>query len=89
MPKPITIEDIKVILTQPGKSRLCIVKVVTSEPGLYGLGCATFTQRIFAVASSDRAPPEAVLAGQRCRPHPRDLEYVDGAWLLAQWTGAQ
>ena len=52
MSKPITIEDVQIILTQPGRSRLAIVKVITSEPGLYGLGCATFTQRIFAVQAA-------------------------------------
>src|SRR6187397_2400738 len=49
MTKPITIKDVQVILTQPQGSRLIIVKVITSEPGLYGLGCATFTQRFHAV----------------------------------------
>ncbi len=52
MAKPITIKDIKVILTQPAGSRLVIVKVITSEPGLYGLGCATFTQRFHAVVAA-------------------------------------
>ena len=41
----VTIRDIKVILTEPDGIRLVIVKVETSEPGLYGVGCATFTQR--------------------------------------------
>ena len=49
MAKPITITDVQTILTQPQGSRLIIVKVLTSEPGLYGLGCATFTQRFHAV----------------------------------------
>ncbi|MBZ0301994.1 MAG: starvation-sensing protein RspA [Anaerolineae bacterium] len=49
---PVTIQDIKVIATQPGHSRLIIVKVITSEPGLYGLGCATFTQRWHAVVAA-------------------------------------
>ena len=49
MSKPITITDVQTILTQPQGSRLIIVKVLTSEPGLYGLGCATFTQRFHAV----------------------------------------
>jgi mannonate dehydratase len=49
MSKPVTIRDVQVILTQPDRSRLVIVKVLTSEPGLYGLGCATFTQRFHAV----------------------------------------
>src|SRR5689334_11873623 len=42
---PLKITDIKTILTAPAKIRLVVVKVRTSEPGLYGLGCATFTQR--------------------------------------------
>lgn len=44
---PITIRDVKTFMIQtdgPGR-RFIIVKVETSEPGLYGLGCATFTQR--------------------------------------------
>lgn len=44
------ITDIQVYLLQPEKARLAIVKVMTNEQGLYGLGCATFTQRIGAVA---------------------------------------
>lgn len=52
MAKPITIQDVQVILTQPQGSRLVIVKVITSEPGLYGLGCATFTQRFHAVVAA-------------------------------------
>lgn len=49
---PVTIKDIKVITTMPAGSRLVIVKVITSEPGLYGLGCATFTQRWNAVVTA-------------------------------------
>ena len=45
----VIIKDVQTILTQPAGSRLVIVKVITSEPGLYGLGCATFTQRFHAV----------------------------------------
>ncbi len=43
-PKP-KIKDISVIETAPAGSRLTIVKVTTDQPGLYGYGCATFTQR--------------------------------------------
>src|SRR5579884_4104589 len=42
---PLKIVDIKTILTAPARIRLVVVKVTTNEPGLYGLGCATFTQR--------------------------------------------
>src|SRR3989442_5802151 len=46
------VTDIKTILTAPNNIRLVIVKVLTSEPGLYGLGCATFTQRAQVVATA-------------------------------------
>jgi mannonate dehydratase len=49
---PLRITDIKTILTAPNRIRLVIVKVLTSEPGLYGLGCATFTQRALAVQTA-------------------------------------
>ena len=44
LPSPI-IKDIKVITTQPSGVRLVVVKVLTDQDGLYGYGCATFTQR--------------------------------------------
>ena len=50
--EPVRIRDVKVILTAPDGIRLVIVKVETSEPGLYGVGCATFTQRPMAVVSA-------------------------------------
>jgi mannonate dehydratase len=50
--KPITITNVKTILTAPAGIRLIVVKIETSEPGLYGLGCATFTQRHHPVASA-------------------------------------
>ena len=38
------IRDVRVIVTQP-TANLVVVKVETDEPELYGLGCATYTQR--------------------------------------------
>src|SRR3569833_3730221 len=42
MPK---IKDVTVIETAPAGSRLTVVKITTDQAGLYGYGCATFTQR--------------------------------------------
>src|SRR5579872_2379653 len=44
VPSP-KIKDISVIATQPSGQRLVVVKVLTDQDGLYGYGCATFTQR--------------------------------------------
>ncbi len=51
LPK-LRILDVKTILTAPAGIRLAVVKVTTNEPGLYGLGCATFTQRIRTVETA-------------------------------------
>jgi mannonate dehydratase len=49
---PVRITDVRAILTQPAGIRLVVVKVLTNEPGLYGLGCATFTQRARVVQTA-------------------------------------
>ena len=80
MSSPITIQDVKVILTQPGSSRLAIVKVITSEPGLYGLGCATFTQRIFAVATAIERHLKPFLIG-------RDVDRIEEIFQMSMVHG--
>jgi len=44
MPSP-KIRDVSVIECAPQGVRLTVVKITTDQPGLYGYGCATFTQR--------------------------------------------
>jgi mannonate dehydratase len=44
MPAP-RIKDISIIECQPAGVRLTVVKITTDQDGLYGYGCATFTQR--------------------------------------------
>ncbi len=49
---PVKIKSVKAIVTAPQGSNLIVVKVETTEPGLYGYGCATFTQRALAVVTA-------------------------------------
>src|SRR5215471_20753453 len=51
MKSPI-IRDVKAIGVQPGGVRLIVVKITTDQDGLYGYGCATFTQRAELVVAA-------------------------------------
>ena len=44
------ITKVKAICTAPEGIPLVVVKVETNQPGLYGVGCATYTQRFLTVA---------------------------------------
>lgn len=69
----VTIRDIRVIFTEPDNIRLAVVKVETSEPALYGLGCATFTQRPTAVAVAVNDYLRPFLIG-------RDVADIEDIW---------
>lgn len=69
----VTITNIRVILTQPANARLVVVRVETSEPGLYGLGCATFTQRPLAVKVAVEEYLKPLLVG-------RDADRIEDIW---------
>src|SRR5881628_3262733 len=70
---PLKITRVKAILTAPARIRLCVVKVETSEPGLYGLGCATFTQRIRTVVTAVNEYLAPFLAG-------KDPDNIEDLW---------
>ena len=61
----IRIKDIQTILTAPNRIRLVVVKVVTDQPGLYGWGCATFTQRALVVQTAIDQYLKPFLIGRR------------------------
>jgi mannonate dehydratase len=63
---PLKITDVKTILTQPGGEHLVIVKVMTNEPGLYGVGCATHGERPMAVAAAIDQHLKPTLIGKDC-----------------------
>jgi mannonate dehydratase len=73
---PLKITDIRAILTAPNRIRLVIVKVSTNEPGLYGLGCATFTQRARAVQTAVDQYLKPFLLG-------RDVDQIEDIWQSA------
>lgn len=80
--EPIKITDIKVIMTAPESSHLIVVKVETSDPGLYGWGCATFTQRALTVKTAIEEYLRPFMIGK----NPDDIEglwqsmYVSSYW---------
>jgi mannonate dehydratase len=69
---PLKITDVKTILTQPGPDHLVIVKVLTNEPGLYGIGCATHRERPLAVAAAVNEYLKPFVLGK----NPEDIEDI-------------
>ena len=69
----VTIRNVKVIPTAPAGSNLVAVKIGTSELGLYGLGCATFTQRSEAVVTGIETYVKPLIIG-------RSVDQIEDIW---------
>ena len=73
---PLKIKSVKAITSCPQGQRLVVVKVETSEPGLYGLGCATFDQRPLPVAVAVDRYLDPFAKG-------RDVDAIEDLWQTA------
>jgi mannonate dehydratase len=73
---PLKITKVRAIRTCPQRARLVVVKVETSEPGLYGLGCATFNQRALPVAVAVEEYLDPFTRG-------RDVDQIEDLWQSA------
>lgn len=81
----LTIRDVKAILTAPSGIRLIVVKIETSEPGLYGLGCATFAHRHTAVKAAIEDFLKPFLIGK----DPSNIEDIwQTAWQNSYWRNS-
>jgi len=80
----VKIKDVKVILTAPEGINLVVVKVETTAPGLYGLGCATFAYRHLTVEHMVNEYLTPLVLGH-------DVENIEQLWQLmyqnAYWRG--
>ncbi|MCU1675528.1 MAG: Mandelate racemase/muconate lactonizing protein [Frankiales bacterium] len=66
------ITGVRSIVTAPEGIPLVVVRVDTNVDGLYGLGCATFTQRFHAVVGAIDKHIAPLVAGR----HPADIEDI-------------
>ncbi len=74
--KDIRIRDIKVFVTAPRGINLVVVKVETSEPELFGVGCATFTWRHKVVVSAIEEYLTPMLKG-------KSVHEIEDIWQMA------
>src|SRR5579871_5059307 len=77
------ITDVRVIVTCPGRNYV-LIKILTDEPGLYGVGDATLNGRELAVATALREHIAPLLIG-------RDPDRIEDTWQYlfrgAYWRG--
>ncbi len=76
----VKITKIKAIETAPNGVNLVLVKVDTNQPGLYGLGCATYTQRYAAVTTTVREFIAPLFEGKR-------VNGIEDIWQTAMGSG--
>lgn len=76
----VKIKKIRVICTAPEGINLVVVKVETDQPGLYGLGCATFAYRHLTVMHLIETYFEPLMIG-------RDAEAIEENWQLMHQNG--
>jgi mannonate dehydratase len=75
VPSP-RIRDIGVIECAPQGVRLTVVKVTTDQPGLYGYGCATFTQRADLIKPAVELYLKPLLVG-------KPADRIEDIWQMA------
>jgi mannonate dehydratase len=81
---PVTITDVRAICTAPDGIRLVVVKIETSDAGLWGVGCATFTQRPLAVVTAVEEYLRPFLLGR----NPDDIEDIwQASYVSSYWRG--
>ena len=71
----IKITGVRAIETCPAGSNLIVVRIDTNQPGLYGYGCATFTQRHKAVVTAITEYMDQLLRG-------RDALAINDNWSV-------
>ncbi len=73
---PVRITDVRVILTEVGNARFCNVKVMTDEPGLYGVGDGNHAERVGVVGQTIEEYLKPMVVGRR-------VEEIEDIWQTA------
>ncbi|MSU23191.1 MAG: starvation-sensing protein RspA [Opitutus sp.] len=75
--KPVTITKVRAITcATQGSIRFVVIRVDTSEPGLYGLGCGTFNQRPLTVVTAVNEYLDPFARG-------RNVDDIEDIWQTA------